>query len=68
MRADGVELGPVGVGLADQVERIVDLLAVEPLVLQALEGPLADAVLPGRPDTSANMPELRMRGDEVLEA
>ena len=67
MGADGAELGPVGIGLADQVEGIVDLFAVEPLVLQALEGPFADSVLPGGPDTSPNMPELGVRSDEVLE-
>lgn len=68
MGADGVELGPVGIGLADQVEGIVDLFAVEPLILQALEGSFADAVLNRRPDASADMTQLGVGGDEVLEA
>ncbi len=68
MGSDGVELGPVGIGLAREVERIVDLLAVEPLILQALEGPFTDPVLARGPDTSPNVPELRVCGDEVLEA
>ncbi len=68
MGADGVELGPVGIGLADQVEGIVDLFAVEPLILQALEGSFADAVLTRRPDASADMTQLGVGGDEVLEA
>ena len=40
MWADGGELVPVGIGFADRVKRFIDLLAVEPFVLQALEGPL----------------------------
>jgi hypothetical protein len=46
VRADGIELGPEEVGFADQVQGVVDGLAVEPLVLQRPERPLADAVLP----------------------
>lgn len=65
MWSDGVELDPIGIGLADQVEPIVNLLAVELLVLQALEGPFTDPVLAGRPDMSPNMPEHRVGGDEV---
>ena len=44
---DRVELDPVGLGLAGQVEGVVDGLAVEPLVLKRLESPLPDAVLAG---------------------
>lgn len=40
--SDGLELDVVGIGFADQVEGVVDLLAVERLVLQRLESGLAD--------------------------
>ena len=43
--ADGVELDAEGLGLADQVESVVDLLAVQPLVLQRPERAFPDAVL-----------------------
>lgn len=43
--ADLVELDPVFLGLADQVQGVIDGLAVEPLVLQRLEPPLSDTVL-----------------------
>ena len=66
--ADGVELGPEGISLSDRVESIVDLFAVEPLILQALEGPLTDPILTRRPDASADMAQLGMGRDEVLEA
>src|SRR5690625_6896645 len=38
------------------------------LILQALEGPLADPVVTRRPDASPDMTQLGMGGDEVLEA
>lgn len=38
---DGVELDSEGFGFSDQVEGVVDLLAVQPLVLQRLERALA---------------------------
>lgn len=37
----------VGVGMADQVEWVVDLFAVEPLVFERPEGASADTVLAG---------------------
>lgn len=45
VRADGVELDAQGFCFADQVEGVVELFAVQPLVLQRLEGPLPHAVL-----------------------
>ncbi|MDU2072119.1 MAG: hypothetical protein E7E80_05965 [Cutibacterium avidum] len=68
MRSDGVELGPVGISLSDQVESIVDLFAVEPLIRRGLEGPLTDPVVTRRPDAGADMAQLGMGRDGVLEA
>jgi hypothetical protein len=45
--ADAIKLDAIVIGCSDQVERIIELLAVEALVLQALEGALTDTVLPG---------------------
>lgn len=41
VRAHGVVLGPVAVGVSDQREDIVDLLEVKPFVLQGLEAAFA---------------------------
>ena len=41
VRPVGVELDAEGLGFSDQVEGVVDLLAVQPLVLQRLERALA---------------------------
>jgi hypothetical protein len=53
----------MGIGFPEQVEGVVDLLVVEPLVFQGLEGLLAEAVVPRCPD----MTKFGMGRDEVLE-
>jgi len=45
--ADAIKLDAIVIGCSDQVERIIELFAVEALVLQALEGALTETVLPG---------------------
>ncbi len=60
---DGVGLDVMGIGFPEQVEGVVDLLVVEPLVFQGLEGLLAEAVVPRCPD----MTKFGMGRDEVLE-
>jgi hypothetical protein len=46
VRADGVVLDPVALGVLDQGERVVDLFEVKPLVLQGAETAFAEAVPP----------------------
>lgn len=67
VRPDFVELDPEGFGLADQVEGVVDLFAVQPLVLQRSEGSLSHAVLARGLDPGANMTQLGPLADEALE-
>ena len=45
--ADRVELDAEGVGLMDEIEGVVDLLAVQPLILQRPERAFAEAFCPG---------------------
>ncbi len=47
MWADRVELDAEGVGLMDEIEGVVDLLAVQPLILQRPERAFAEAFCPG---------------------
>lgn len=54
-----VESGPEVLAVSDEVVDVVDLLAVEPFVLQGLEAPLPDAVLPRGPDSGADVVQLR---------
>ena len=61
------ELGAVLLGLAHEVQGVVDLFPVEPLVLERAERTLADAVLAGRLDPGAYVPQLRPGGDEPTE-
>lgn len=65
---DGVQLNPVGVGFADQVQGVLDRFAVEPLVLQRLGSLLADAVLARRPDAGSDVPQLGAGGDARTES
>jgi hypothetical protein len=47
VRADGVVVDPVALGVLDQVEDVVDLLEEQPLVFQRPEPTLRGSVLPG---------------------
>ena len=67
MRADGVVVGPVVLGVHDEVEDVVDLFEEELLVFQRSEATFAGAVLPGSPDPGADVTQLGVGGDERLE-
>ena len=68
MGSDGVEELPVVPGLGGEVVAVVDLVSVEVLVLQRLEGAFADAVLAGALVAGADMDQLRVLADEAGEA
>jgi hypothetical protein len=67
VRADGVVVDPVALGVLDQVQHVVNLFEEQPLVLRRPEPSLAGAVLPGRPDAGADVAEFGVGGDERLE-
>ncbi|MBA2507450.1 MAG: helix-turn-helix domain-containing protein [Nocardioidaceae bacterium] len=68
VRPDGVELDSEGLGLADQVEGVVDGFEVEPVVLQRLEAAFSDAVLARAVDLGPDVGQRRLAGDEGAEA
>lgn len=53
--------------LSNQVEGVVVLFAVEPLVVQGLEGPFSDAVMVRSLDPGAAVTQLGVGVDEMLE-
>lgn len=63
--SDGVESVAVGLDFAAEVEAVVDLVAVEVLVLQRLEAAFADAVVARALDPGADVDELGAAGDEL---
>jgi potassium transporter len=67
MRADGVVVDPVGLGVGSEGDRVVDVLAVEPLVLQGAEAAFAGAVLARGADSGADVVQLGSGSDERLE-
>jgi hypothetical protein len=68
MGSDRVEELAVGLGLDAELVAVVDLVAVEVLVLQRLESALADAVLAGALDAGTDVDQLRVTIDERREA
>jgi len=66
--SDRVEDAPVRLDLATELVTVVDLLAVQVLVLPRAEGALSDAVLPRRLSSRADVDQLRPSGDEGGEA
>jgi hypothetical protein len=67
VRADGVVVDSVALGVHGQVEDVVDLFEEQLLVLQRPEPALSRSVLPWRPDAAADVPEFGVGGDERLE-
>ena len=55
VRADGVVVDAVALGVHGQVQDVVDLFEEQPLVLQRAEPALPGPVLPGRPDAGADV-------------
>lgn len=53
--------------LSNQVEGVIVLFAVEPLVVQGLEGPFSDAVVSRGLDPGADVTQLGVGVDEMLE-
>ena len=68
VRADRVELDAVLVADADEVEGVIDLLAVETLVFQRLEAALSNAGLPGGLGPGSDVTRFGPSGDERAEA
>ena len=64
VRPDLVEQVAVAVGLEAELVAVVDLLAVEVLVLQGAEGALADSVVAGAVAAGADVDQLRPPVDE----
>jgi hypothetical protein len=67
VRADGVVVDPVALGVQGQVEDVVDLFEEQPLVLQRAEPAPAGAVLSGCADAGAGVAQLGVGGEERLE-
>jgi len=65
--SNGVEELPVGLGLLAEVEAVVDLVPVEVLVFERLEGAFADAVLARALRSGADVDQLGVLADEAGE-
>lgn len=67
VRPDRVEQLAVALRLDAELVAVVDVDAVEPLVLQGVEAALADAVLAGAVHPRADVDQFRPAGDELRE-
>ena len=68
VRTDLVVLAAVGVGVLDQRQDVVDLLEEQSFVLQRAEPAFTGPVLSRSADCGADVAQLGMAGDEVLES
>ena len=68
VRTDLVVLAAVGVGVLDQRQDVVDLLEEQSFVLQRAEPAFTGPVLSRSADSGADVAQLGMAGDEVLES
>jgi hypothetical protein len=65
VRANGVVVDPVGFGVLDQRERVVDLAEEQPFVLQGIEAAFTGSVLPGRADPGEDVAQFGVAGYET---